>query len=120
MREARIMVTLNHPCIVKLIGVTNINLSKEKPMMMVRGLRHIEHRSVFKFYGTVVWYRMVPHYGTVWHHSTVPYDGTTLRYRMVPHYGIVRYHTTVPYGTTLRYRMMVPHYGTVWYNTAVS
>ena len=30
MREAKIMVTLNHPCIVKLIGV-----SKGKPMMLV-------------------------------------------------------------------------------------
>ena len=30
MREARIMVTLNHPCIVKLIGVTG-----GKPMMLV-------------------------------------------------------------------------------------
>ena len=30
MREARIMVTLNHPCIVKLIGVT-----KAKPLMLV-------------------------------------------------------------------------------------
>ena len=30
MREARIMVTLNHPCIVKLIGVT-----RGKPMMLV-------------------------------------------------------------------------------------
>ncbi len=33
MREARIMVTLNHPCIVKLIGVT-----KGKPMMLVSDL----------------------------------------------------------------------------------
>ena len=31
MREARIMVTLNHPCIVKLIGVTG-----GTPMMLVR------------------------------------------------------------------------------------
>lgn len=30
MREAKIMVTLNHPCIVKLIGV-----SRGKPMMLV-------------------------------------------------------------------------------------
>ena len=30
MREARIMVTLNHPCIVRLIGVT-----RGKPMMLV-------------------------------------------------------------------------------------
>ena len=29
-REAKIMITLNHPCIVKLIGVTS-----GKPMMMV-------------------------------------------------------------------------------------
>lgn len=33
MREARIMVTLNHPCIVKLIGVTG-----GKPMMLVQEL----------------------------------------------------------------------------------
>lgn len=32
MREARIMVTLNHPCIVKLIGVT-----RGKPLMLVSG-----------------------------------------------------------------------------------
>ena len=31
MREAGIMITLNHPCIVKLIGVT-----RGKPMMLVR------------------------------------------------------------------------------------
>ena len=31
MREARIMITLNHPCIVRLIGVT-----RGKPMMLVR------------------------------------------------------------------------------------
>ena len=30
MREAKIMVTLNHPCIVKLIGVT-----RGKPLMLV-------------------------------------------------------------------------------------
>lgn len=30
MREARIMITLNHPCIVRLIGVT-----RGKPMMLV-------------------------------------------------------------------------------------
>ena len=30
MREAKIMVTLNHPCIVKLIGIT-----RGKPMMLV-------------------------------------------------------------------------------------
>ncbi len=34
MREAKIMVALNHPCIVKLIGVT-----KQKPLMIVRGTK---------------------------------------------------------------------------------